>query len=105
MTVAIDEENLVSHAGAASLSDLAGRGGGIEAMSGAMAGCGINWDSIVGGLTNDNRHTRWSGRPSPRCDGSRASPKDSNPPTASSSSASSTGEVTAHHCRAFRETS
>ena len=38
-----DGKNLVSHAGAALLAELADRSGLTEAMSGAMAECGINW--------------------------------------------------------------
>jgi len=38
-----DGKNLVSHAGAALLAELADRSGLTEAMSGAMEGCGINW--------------------------------------------------------------
>ena len=43
MRVTTDGKNLVSHAGTALLSELADRSGLTEAMSGAMAGCGINW--------------------------------------------------------------
>ena len=38
-----DGKNLVSHAGAALLAELADRAGLTEAMSAAMAECGINW--------------------------------------------------------------
>lgn len=38
-----DGKNLVSHAGAALLAELADRAGLTEAMSDAMADCGINW--------------------------------------------------------------
>ncbi len=38
-----DGKNLVSHAGAALLAELADRSGLTEAMSVAMADCGINW--------------------------------------------------------------
>src|SRR5487761_2564070 len=38
-----DAKNLVSHAGAALLAELADRSGLTEAMSGAMEDCGINW--------------------------------------------------------------
>ena len=38
-----DGKNLVSHAGAALLAELADRSGLTEAMSEAMAECGINW--------------------------------------------------------------
>ena len=38
-----DGKNLVSHAGAALLAELADRAGLTEAMSEAMAECGINW--------------------------------------------------------------
>jgi hypothetical protein len=43
MRVTTDGKNLVSHAGTALLSELADRSGLTEAMSVAMAGCGINW--------------------------------------------------------------
>src|ERR1019366_5785198 len=43
MRVTTDGKNLVSHAGTALLSELADRSGLTEAMSAAMAGCGINW--------------------------------------------------------------
>ena len=43
MKVTVDGKNLVSHAGTALLSELADRSGLTEAMSGAMAGCGIKW--------------------------------------------------------------
>ena len=43
MRVTTDGKNLVSHAGTALLSELADRSGLTEAMSGAMAACGINW--------------------------------------------------------------
>jgi hypothetical protein len=43
MRVTVDGKNLVSHAGAALLSELADRSGLTEAMSVAMAECGINW--------------------------------------------------------------
>jgi hypothetical protein len=38
-----DGKNLVSHAGAALLAELAGRGGLTVAMSVAMEDCGISW--------------------------------------------------------------
>jgi hypothetical protein len=41
--VTVDGKNLVSHAGTALLSELADRSGLTEAMSGAMAECGISW--------------------------------------------------------------
>ena len=43
MRVTTNGKNLVSHAGTALLSELADRSGLTEAMSEAMAGCGINW--------------------------------------------------------------
>jgi hypothetical protein len=43
MRVTTDGKNLVSHAGTALLSELADRNGLTEAMSVAMAGCGITW--------------------------------------------------------------
>ena len=43
MRVTTDGKNLVSHAGTALLSELADRSGLTEAMSAAMAACGINW--------------------------------------------------------------
>jgi len=43
MRVTTDGKNLVSHPGAALLSELADRSGLTEAMSVAMSGCGINW--------------------------------------------------------------
>jgi hypothetical protein len=43
MRVTTDGKNLVSHAGTALLSELADRSGLTEAMSSAMAACGINW--------------------------------------------------------------
>jgi hypothetical protein len=43
MSVTVDGKNLVSHAGTALLSELADRSGLTEAMSGAMAECGISW--------------------------------------------------------------
>jgi hypothetical protein len=43
MRVTTDGKNLVSHHGAALLSELADRSGLTEAMSVAMSGCGINW--------------------------------------------------------------
>jgi Transposase DDE domain group 1 len=43
MRVTTDGKNLVSHAGTALLSELADRSGLTEAMSSAMAECGINW--------------------------------------------------------------
>ncbi len=43
MRVTVDGKNLVSHAGTALLSELADRSGLTEAMSGAMADCGISW--------------------------------------------------------------
>ena len=43
MKVTVDGKNLVSHAGTVLLSELADRSGLTEAMSGAMAGCGIRW--------------------------------------------------------------
>jgi hypothetical protein len=43
MRVTVDGKNLVSHAGTALLSELADRSGLTEAMSSAMAACGINW--------------------------------------------------------------
>jgi hypothetical protein len=43
MRVTVDGKNLVSHAGTALLSELADRSGLTEAMSEAMAECGINW--------------------------------------------------------------
>lgn len=43
MKVTGDGKNLVSHAGTALLSELADRSGLTEAMSGAMAECGISW--------------------------------------------------------------
>ena len=41
--VTTDGRNLVSHAGTALLSELADRTGLTQAMSGAMADCGISW--------------------------------------------------------------
>jgi hypothetical protein len=43
MKVTVDGKNLVSHAGTALLSELADRSGLTNAMSQAMAECGINW--------------------------------------------------------------
>jgi Transposase DDE domain group 1 len=43
MRVTTDGKNLVSHVGTALLSELADRSGLTEAMSSAMAACGINW--------------------------------------------------------------
>jgi len=43
MKVTIDGKNLVSHAGTALLSEMADRSGLTDAMSDAMAECGINW--------------------------------------------------------------
>ena len=43
--VTTDGKNLVSHAGTALLSELADRAGLTEAMSEAMAGCGISWNT------------------------------------------------------------
>ena len=43
MKVTVDGKNLVSHAGTALLSELADRSGLTEAMSVAMAECGISW--------------------------------------------------------------
>jgi hypothetical protein len=43
MTVTPDGKNLVSHAGAALLAELADRVGLTQALSGAMADCGIAW--------------------------------------------------------------
>src|SRR5665213_1441235 len=45
MRVTTDGKNLVSHAGTALLSELADRSGLTEAMSVAMAGCWINWQT------------------------------------------------------------
>jgi Transposase DDE domain group 1 len=50
MKVTTDGKNLVSHAGTALLSELADRSGLTEAMSGAMAGCGINWHTHDPGI-------------------------------------------------------
>jgi hypothetical protein len=50
MRVTTDGKNLVSHAGAALLSELADRSGLTEAMSVAMAGCGINWHTHDPGI-------------------------------------------------------
>jgi hypothetical protein len=41
--VTVDGENLVSHAGAGLLAEMADRSGLTAAMSVAMAGCGISW--------------------------------------------------------------
>ena len=43
LRVTTDGKNLVSHAGAALLSELADRSGLTESMSVAMSACGINW--------------------------------------------------------------
>src|ERR1017187_4978974 len=43
MRVTTDGKNLVSHAGAALLAELADRSGLTEAMSVAMSDCGVNW--------------------------------------------------------------
>lgn len=50
MRVTADGKNLVSHAGTALLSELADRSGLTEAMSVAMAGCGINWHTHDPGI-------------------------------------------------------
>ena len=50
MKVTVDGKNLVSHAGTALLSELADRSGLTEAMSGAMAECGINWHTHEPGV-------------------------------------------------------
>ena len=50
MRVTTDGKNLVSHAGTALLSELADRSGLTEAMSGAMAACGINWHTHDPGI-------------------------------------------------------
>jgi len=50
MRVTTDGKNLVSHAGTVLLSELADRSGLPEAMSGAMAGCGINWHTHDPGI-------------------------------------------------------
>ncbi len=47
MRVTTDGKNLVSHAGTALLSELADRSGLTNAMSGAMADCGINWQPTI----------------------------------------------------------
>ena len=51
--VTTDGKNLVSHAGTALLSELADRRGLTEAMSGAMADCGISWNTHDGELACD----------------------------------------------------
>ena len=57
-----DGKNLVSHAGAALLAELADRSGLTEAMSVAMAECGISWHTHDPGVVLTHLGRRHRGR-------------------------------------------